>query len=395
MKNKLLLLFVIAAVFFQQKAVAQLPEVSTADNPAWYFIQVVGEGNSREDRVFDVQGNYVYGATLNKTSDAQLFRFEKNGNNYIIISKPTGKKINVGLNNNEEALVMSETGLDFKLEPLATYYYNITATQPATGGDVSKVWAHQANSNSSYKIILVNTTWSSGANSQFSFIPYDAMNLEYSTAEKSVWYSINSAKTNSTGECITDASSDIKIAVDGFIENNENQLWKLLQNGSKVNFVNKATGKAIQNQSDVSETNPMYNYTQLTEDATGNDGWTLNHLRGGQFSISGVEEDNITRYLNATEEGAAPEPFDSNALTNSGFAWRFKKISTTYTGIPTIGKEGRDFFIYSVNRRIIVEGTSNYTIRTIHGTSVNKNTVLPVGIYLVTVNGKTSKLLVK
>jgi hypothetical protein len=395
MKNKLLLLFVIAAVLFQQKAIAQLPEISTAGNPVWYFIQVVGEGSSRENRVFDVQGNYVYGASLNKTSDAQLFRFEKNGNNYIIISKPTGKKINVGLNGGEEAFVLSETGLEFKLNPLAAYYYDIEATQSAVGGDASKKWAHQANSNSSYKIILVNTTWSSGLNSQFSFIPYEALNLEYSTAEKSVWYAINSAKTNSTDECITDISFNIKIAVDGFVENNENQLWKLVQNGSKVNFVNKATGKTIQNRSDVSESNKMYNYTQLTETLAGNAGWTLNHIRAGQFSISGLEEDNITRYLNAAEEGVAPETFDSNAIINSGFAWKFKKINTTYTAIPTIGKEDKDFLIYSVNRRIVVEGAKDYTIRTIHGTPVNKNTELPVGIYLVTVNGKTSKLLVK
>jgi hypothetical protein len=50
--------------------------------------------------------------------------------------------------------------------------------------------------------------------------------------------------------------------------------------------------------------------------------------------------------------------------------------------------------IYVKDKQIVVEGTDDYVVRTIQGVSVGRNRPLPVGIYLVTVNGKTTKVLV-
>ena len=398
MKNKLLLIIVIAMVIFQQKAIAQLPEISTADKPSWYYIQVVGNGSSREDRVFSAENGYLYGKTLSKTSDAQLFRFEKSGNNYFIISKSANKKVDVAMKDSEECLSLSDAGIGFTLDPLAINYFNITATKTPTNGDTSKKWAHQSNDNSDYKIILVNTSWSSGENSQFSFIPYEEINLEYSTEAKSIWYSINSSVKGSENECITDASSlegsDIKIAVESFVQGNDNQLWKLVSKGSRVNFVNKATGNTIQNQSDVVENNIMYNFTQVTPNENDNGGWTLKHIRIGQYSIAGAEEDDITRYLSSATEGQAPAFYDAENLLFSNTAWKLKKVDTSITSIPEF-QEKEGYRVYSAERRIIVEGADDYVIRTIQGVTVNKNGELPVGVYLVTVDGQTTKLLVK
>ncbi|MCC8145785.1 MAG: hypothetical protein LIO93_04950 [Bacteroidales bacterium] len=398
MKNKLLLLMWIVSAIFQQEVFAQLPEISTADNDAWYYIHVGVNGSCREDRVFVAKGTTVFVETLNKASDAQLFRFEKQNNNYFIINKSTSKRLYVGKVDNEECLTLSDAGTEFKLDPLADHYFNITATKTPTGDDATKKWAHQSNSGSSYKIILVNTSWSSGENSQFSFIPYEDMNLEYSDAKTNVWYTINSSEKGADPvKCMTDVStstnSTIKIAVEEAQENNSYQLWKLVKKGSLTNFVNKATGNIIQTQSNISEPNIMYNYTQLTTDEADSKGWSLKHIRAGQYAIYGVEEDNITRYLTVTTEGVEPGIYDPNNLIFSKLAWKFNKVSTE-TSLPEI-YEKDDIRIYSENKKIVVTGADNYTIRNIQGIVVNRNIELPVGIYLVTVEGKTTKVLVK
>ena len=403
MNNKLLLILVIMIAFLQQKTLAQsalpFPEISTAENPAWYFIQVVGSDASRGNLVFTAQNNYLYGKALNKTNDNQLFRFEQTGNNYFIINKSTGKKVDVAMNGGEEALSLTDEGIGFSLTPMTnSYYYNITASKTPTGGDANKRWAHQGNTNSSLKILLVSTTWNSSEDSQYSFIPYEDMNLEYSAAEKpETWYSIESAGTNSG--CITDvsaANTDIKMEIEDYAEGNDNQLWKLVIKASRTNFQNKATGNIIDNQSEISENHFLHNYTQLTDDEASANGWNLTHIRAGQYSIYGVEKDNITRYLNAASSGAnAPDEYDETKLVSSNFAWKFvKRAVTEPNSIPLVQKID-DFYIYSENKRIIVEGTDDYTVRTIQGITINNNTELSIGIYLVTINGKTTKLLVK
>ena len=60
---------------------AQLPEVSTAENPKWYYIQVLGS-DTRVGRVFTAEGSKVYGREISASIDPdvtskQLWRFEK------------------------------------------------------------------------------------------------------------------------------------------------------------------------------------------------------------------------------------------------------------------------------------------------------------------------------
>ena len=393
MKNKLLLLMVVASLFFQQNLTAQLPKVSTADNPIWYYIQVVGTDADRYNRVFVAKTDGIYGEALNKSSDAQLFRFEQGGSNYYIVSKSTGQKIATGLAGSDPVLTLTENGILFKIETLATHYYTIVATNTPSSGNN---WAHQGNSGYSWRVILTNTSWNTGGNSQYSFVPYESLNLEYSTAGQEVWYSINSAKSGLEGKCITDVSSNgeaIKLSVNANASA-DNQMWKIVANSSKVDFINKSTGNILQTKSDLLETNLMYNYTQLTNNLSESDGWTLNYLRAGQYAISGVEEDLITRYLNASVEGSLDE-YNADNLSYSGFAWKFLKTEKNVS-IPVVSDDSSNVFVYVENKKIIVKGADDYTVRTIYGAIIPaKDRELPIGVYLVTVKGKTTKLVVK
>ena len=398
MKHKLILIMMVIATLFCQAVVAQLPKTSTSDKPSWYYIQVVGEGASREDRVFVAQDGYLYGETLSATKDAQLFRFEKNDDKYFVISKSTGEKLDVGKKDNEECLSLSENGIGFTLDPLADFYYNITASSTPEGGDASKKWAHQSNNNSSYKIILVSSTWSGETNSQFMFIPYEEINLEYSVNASEIWYRINSAKPGNEDLCFTDVSKNSDymspLALTLVTENEKSQLWKLVKNGSTVELINKETGNAISTESEIIDSHLKFNFTQITNNAS-NSKWTIAHQREGQYTISTVEKDNITRYLNASLLDQNPEEYDASKLVRSGFAWKFKKApDSEQTGISTVIVED-NVFVYSENRRIIVEGAVDYTVRTVQGMIIDKNRELPIGVYLVTVNGKTTKILVK
>lgn len=136
-----------------------------------------------------------------------------------------------------------------------------------------------------------------------------------------------------------------------------------------------------------------HNFTELTLNAPESEGWTLTHIREGQYTISGIEEDNNERYWNASSFDKEPDEYDAANLIFSGFAWKFEKVTPTEVGILSITED--NIRIYSQNRKIIVENTDNYTIMTVEGLIISKNSELSTGIYLVTANGKTTKILVK
>lgn len=60
MRKKRLILLVALGFTASMQLAAQLPEVSTADNPKWYYIQVLGS-DTRVGRVFTAEGSKVYG----------------------------------------------------------------------------------------------------------------------------------------------------------------------------------------------------------------------------------------------------------------------------------------------------------------------------------------------
>lgn len=379
---------------FVQPTKAQLPVVSTQSTPIWYYIQVIGEGGNREDRVFSVNiNNYLYGETLSKTSDAQLFRFEKSGDYYYIISKSANKKLDVAIYQSEGSFTLTDAGIGFTLDVLSGNYYNITASQTPIGGDVTQKYAHQASS--SFKIILVNTAWNTSNNSKFSFVPYDAVNLNYSDANTETWYYVTSANTTFANKCLTDITTNglsSNYAINTLEANNTAQQWKLVKKAGNenVDFVNRSTGKAINTSSTAGD---LFNKLLFTDNTNETSGWTLKYLNASQYIISGIEEDAQTRYWRVSADNATPNSYDGANLAYSDFAWKLTKVSGTFTNSPEIQND-INLKVYSQNHKIIVEGDTNYSIYTIQGVQMKNTTVLSAGIYLVSTKNKVVKVIV-
>lgn len=397
-------MFVIAVVFFQQKAFAQLPEVSTASDPIWYYIQVLGIDDDREGRVFTVEGTTVSGRKIvNSTNLAevnlQLWRFEKSGDNYIIINRATGQKADITYDATRTIshISLSDNPItEFKITELGDYY-NIIITNIASGGKADEIYAHQANKGGDgkrdYVIMMVGNDYANALNSSFSFVLFEDFEIEYSTNDSEVWYNIVSAKEEYKNQSIADNTNatnpEYAFTINNTLSDARNQQWKIIKRSDNlVEFINRETNNVIVTKS---EMNGAYNITQFAINTENSSGWNLTYLGSGQYSISGEEEDLVTRFLNASVADDAPDVYNAKEAKDSGFAWQFKKPETVSINNPG----GSDVKIYSINGYIFVEGADDYTINNLMGTPVKPNSQVPTGVYIVTVNGATTKILVK
>jgi hypothetical protein len=303
----------------------------------------------------------------------------------------------------------------WKFESSIDNYFNLKASAAPSGGNAAAVYTHQANNYDSrnYVIMLESSSYNNTENSRFRFVLYQSagtdpdpdpdfdFDIELSDNNKTVWYSIASAKPEYQNKVITDivagGNSDIKFSIETLSPNNQNQQWKAVKkntnvNDTRIDFINRATGRVISTGSVFK--NPFY-YVQFTVNQNESNGWRINSLGDGQFEISGLENDGSTRYLNATSKNASlPEFYIEGLSKGTGFAWQFI-LSPKMVFADTNDLLAANTLIYVQDRQIVVEGTDDYVVRTIQGMSVEKRkSQLPVGVYLVTVNGKTIKVLV-
>lgn len=410
MKKQHLLIFCILLTGYIQSAKCQLPQKSTEGNPVWYYIQVKGE-SERTNLVFTVENDFVFGKVKVSSSDfslidKQLWRFEQNGNNYVIINKSNGKKFDITYNEGKginAGIVNSNPSTNWQLQAVgSTGYYNIKAvTSPAT--KPAEIYAHQANNydDRNYAIMFESAYYSQSDNSLFHFIEYENPIPSLSNENVEIWYTIQSSKPGYENRCITDVTSEelpyVCFGIEYIEDNNLTQQWKLVkksdaENDERVQLINRATGNMIQ-------TKTVYNthyYTQCTQSEEESNGWILDFLGDDQFEIFGTDENGNIRYLNAASGMEEPDTYLEGNNLNSGFTWIFKKKATT----PSLPSRIRpntldDVLIYSKDRRIVVTGASDYKITNMVGITLRKDTELLPGMYLVTVNGITSTILVK
>ncbi|MDH8702689.1 hypothetical protein M2138_002057 [Dysgonomonadaceae bacterium PH5-43] len=407
MKSRIIY-FIIALIVSFSNVYAQLPEISTADNPIWYYIQVIGESD-RAELVFTAESGKVCGRSMIVSTDeskikTQLWRFEKENNNYVIINMSTGTKVSLDYNTSKSIryAALSETPTTTWDFPSNGKGYNIKAVTNISTGSTSNIYAHQANDwdGRGYVIMFESSTYQSNNNSRFNFIKYEKLDIEYSTDDNEVWYFIKSAYPEYADKCITDvvdaSLANIKFSLTDKENENYNQQWKLVKKSSsssekRVHIINRATQNIIQTKS---KEEGFYKYTQSTTNKAENNGWVMTYLGEKQFEISGTETDNVTRRLSASNaENKQPEFYDEASVLNTSFAWFIEAVDKGNSIIsPDLDENIK---VYSQNGYIIVVGTEDYSIYTIQGNELQKNKQLPFGIYLVKIGKGTIKILIK
>jgi hypothetical protein len=342
MRNILILFSAIAALF-SQRVMAQLPDVSTAADPVWYYIQVAdNESEDRRGRVFTVLDNdsKVYGRSKTTSTDEaeigkQLWRFEQSGSSgeYVIINKATGNKLDVSYYSAKSISVaaLSENPTARWKFPVNGDGYGIQATATPAGGATDKVYVHQANDwdSRNYVFMLENTTYIT----RYTFVPFKEFRFEVSEGSSEHWYFITTGKTGYEGKCITAVANGAKLLLESAAAaGNERQQWKVVEkssgeSGRRFQLVNKATGGVI---STATTVDGRFTCPSFAYDPSAGGGWMLTYLGSGQYEISDVRADSSAVYWCASlsSEEAAEDFYLEGYSVSSGFAWILEKADT-------------------------------------------------------------------
>ncbi|MDR0428050.1 MAG: hypothetical protein LBH12_05550, partial [Dysgonamonadaceae bacterium] len=162
--KKVTLSLIVFCVFFASnclRAQSTLPEVGTAEDGPWYYIQVKGSDAVRTNRVFaaipdETTGNVrVMGVgkdEINSIEDVnrRLWSFEDYGNgSYIIVNKQEENVLGIwnwAEKSKDIAIVETTLSTGWKLIPVEGQeengYFNMEATDPITSGSP---YLHQGN----------------------------------------------------------------------------------------------------------------------------------------------------------------------------------------------------------------------------------------------------------
>jgi hypothetical protein len=392
---KQIILTAIICAFALTKAEAQF------ETGKWYFIQVKGVGGNAGKVVTEVNGQAVgMPAETGLVAKArQLWRIEAVSNGspiqYEIVNKHSGNKLDVrydeGLNRRIAVTTGETPSTQWRIPVYSGNYYNLRiATQPQGGSGT-----YLTQGGASLDSILYFTTSNGSSDAQFQFISTDAPVI--SEGNETAWFSIHNAQSSLREKCLTEVPlapngtpAGIYLSLQDFTEDNPLQQWKIVNipaSGGAVNFVNKQTGHQI-------STEPIrgiYDYIRYAAGET--TGWTIDEMEDNQYEVR-TGAAGIEKYWYAATDGEASANYLKGASLNTGFAWKFQlRDEEIHTAINAPEQDNTRIFVR--NRRIYVEGADQYRIYTIYGTRIDGNYELPAGIYLVTINKKTTKVLVK
>ncbi len=223
-----------------------------------------------------------------------------------------------------------------------------------------------------------------------------------------VWYYISSGNPQYPNRCIVDINepgtgvAKFEIQQKSSDTSEHSQQWKLIRpvnaTNDNVHFMNRLTGNIIQTEYDF---NGYYYNAQSTTDITQSNGWKLSVVSvssatNTQIKISGVNASGEIGYLNVSSDQNAAEwpPVEDSTFVNSSYSWIFSKVDSNVSSIHE-----KDLFadvkLYVQDRRIVVENVDDYKIYHISGVEVQKNAILPVGVYIVRIQGQSRSILVK
>lgn len=381
-----------------KEEIARLPEVSTANNPKWYYIQLIGE-EDRADRMYTlIDDKHVYGRyRINSTDDAelgkQLWRFEKSGSRYVIINKLTGKRLSLEFDqemNSGCAMLNSASTITFDLKR-AGNYFQIIGSRAATGSPSGEIYLHQGNSGYDYAIITVGSYYGASINSMYRFVPFEEFRFTYSDDIETSWYNIVNCGEAYDGLAIKEEQNGVSsqlVLVDAVEEDYAAQ-WKAVRPAQGgVQWVNRQTGNAINT---TSEPMGIFNLLQAKTLVADGDIWTATYLGDKQYSFSCIEDDRVERYMGANAENAnAPEELDLKKILNSSHAWQLRLVETEPTAVNEVETDMPTVRVR--NHRIYVDGCTDFKVYTASGVKMPADSRLQPGLYIVTVKDKSVKI---
>lgn len=405
MKTKILFALITLNILFNLKIYAQAPIYSTEDQPIWQYIKVEGTGD-RIGRVLTSEDGRVYGRPIYLGLDRsyinnQLWRVEKvTSNAAMIINKSTGKKMDVEYDASLKIRVVKESDVsstNWRFQKYGNYYNMRIITEPEEGtkGTVMALMA-PSTSRRNYILTFDVTSNYADANAKFEFIKFDTSLPYLSNDDREVWYLIKSAKPGMENNYVTAIANPtdlyIKFMLTSKEENNFNQYWKLVKVNDDVNNLNYyIQNKGTQEIISTKVILDRYFYVQNTNNIQEDHGWILNSIGSGQYEIQG-KDGKVVRYLNAASFEEKSDTYIPEFSKDTGFAWSFERVSGE---VGVKNPINSNLKTYSENGCIYVYGVDDYTVKNIYGSLVEKNATLSTGIYFVTANGETIKVLVK
>ena len=372
---KFLLAFFVLALGGQLKAVT-LPETSEGDKVKWYFLQTTRADyaeptfyTAMDDGLIKGRAQAVYPDVdgMNK----QLWKFEtEDGEWYTITNCYDGRKLGTGVGPNGESLMMQDAPqAKFKLRDLtATVGYDcfgLETDTPAPGGGTQYRWPSMTGPNDPYDglVWLVGEGSSTGDDCGIIAVEFDGV---YEPA---------------TGSELLQTYLD-------WLPANWESTYLYGTDPGKVSIVNRATGNSISTNLTIED-----KYNVPTADGKGivATTWNILPIAEGQYAISSVGNDKVMRLLNAQTLGSETDELPDTDLNGTGFAWAFSQADTE-VGINTVTQQ--DGNVRVENGRIIAPEGAKVNVFTPEGVEMPADSKLMPGIYIVTVNGKATKILV-
>ena len=405
MKKKLLFTWVVLSVLFSGKVAAQFPTQSTEANPVWYYIKVIGSGNTA-DRVLTATGDRVKGLPVSydfDTMSRQMWRFEigemEDARGYVVTNKATKQKLSVAWDEptgQRMAVVRDDPSTVWRFLASGSegknIVYNIWMSIEPSEGVAGNINLYQTTATYDYTLSFTASSNRANNNARFAFERNE--NPIASTDTQITWMYLQNTKTKNY---LTDESIEEEARFSLVADLNESflssQQWKLVYNDDdRINFINRATGNIISTKTHFDR----YYYLFNTADPAESGGWNLEPLGSNQFAISTTTPEGLVNYWYATTQDEPTTPYTPGYVLNTPYAWMFTVAEEQdLTGINEPSVRENDIRAYSYNKRIYVDGEPDFRIISVYGTPILRNENLPTGIYLVTVKGKTTKVLVK
>lgn len=373
------------------------PTAGSADNPVWYYIQTK-DAVTGDPLVCTVEDdNFLYGRAQVQTTDieaasAQLWRFESQDNGlFTVINKKTGYCLGYKYDSNlriTKACVV-QTASRYKIESHGDFF-GIRAT--IEGAANVLYLGISADAASDHLMVELTEEQAKAGDGMLSFGIFNDTPFKGTVSGSEYWYNILSAKDGVNNMAVKDNSKSngsFPFAVTALDENDQTQQWKLIRDGDtgKVDIVNRATGFHILTNSFAEG---VYNAT-MNGYVMKHPGFTFSYLGLKQYAISGVENDDIERYLAMQDTGAEAVRLDPYAMPSSAFAWTLREAGYS-TGVDAATVKP---LIKIANGTVSVENFKDYTVTNALGIAMPKDTRLLPGVYFVIAGGTTTKVTIK